>query len=159
MGNPFLDPPNPLSGLVLNANYCHTFSKAQYPYQTIETINRRPTPVDTSFTDRLLYQPDNIFNLSVGYDYQAFSIRVSLLYQDNIFTSPSAWPQLKAYTASYTRWDLSVKQGLPWYGLELYGDLYNINKANDVSVIQGGGVPESEQDYGMTGDLGLRFNF
>ena len=133
--------PNPLSGLVLNANYCHTFSKAQYPYQTTETINRRPTPVDTSFTDRLLYQPDNIFNLSVGYDYQAFSIRVSLLYQDNIFTSPSPWPQLKAYTAPYTRWDLSVKQGLPWYGLELYGDLYNINKANDVSIIQGGGVP------------------
>ncbi len=149
--------PDPLSGLVLGVNYTHTFSKAEYPYETTKTINRVPTPFDTTFVDRLLYQPDNIVNVSLGYDYRAFSIRVSLLYDDNIFTGPSAWPQLKSYTAAYTRWDLSVKQGLPWYGIEIYGDMYNINGANDVSVIQGGGVPESEQDYGMTADVGFRF--
>ena len=52
-----------------------------------------------------------------------------------------------------------MKQGLPWFGVELYGALYNINSANDISIIQTGGVPESQQDYGMTGDLGLRINF
>ncbi len=151
--------PGVLSGLVLSANYSHIFSKAQYPYATIQSNGRITRVVDTSFTDRLLYQPDNIFNLSVGYDYRAFSIRVSLLYQDNVFTGPNFWPQLRSYTAAYSRWDLAFKQGLPWFGVELYGDLYNINGANDVSVIQGGSVPESEQSYGMTGDLGFRFKF
>ncbi len=41
----------------------------------------------------------------------------------------------------------------------VYGDLNNINGANDISVIQGGGVPQSQQDYGMTADLGLKLNF
>jgi outer membrane receptor protein involved in Fe transport len=151
--------PDPLSGLVLGVNYSHIFSKAQYPYQLTESNGRTISYIDTSFTDRLLYQPDNIFNLSMGFDYRAFSVRVSYLYQDNIFTGPNFWPQLRSYTAAYGRWDLEFNQGLPWFGLQLYGDLYNINKANDVSIIQGGNVPESEQSYGMTGDLGLRFNF
>lgn len=151
--------PGALSGIVLSANFSHIFSRAQYPYSIVESNGRTTTFVDTSFTDRLLYQPDNIFNLSVGYDYRAFSARVSLLYQDNIFTGPNFWPQLRSYTAAYTRWDLELKQGLPWPGLEIYGDVYNLNSAKNVSIIQGGGVPESEQSYGMTADLGLRFRF
>ena len=151
--------PGVFSGLVFGVNYTHIFSKAQYPYQQVSSNGRTVNYIDTSFSDRLLYQPNNIFNLSLGYDYMAFSARVSLLYDDNIFTGPNFWPQLRSYTAAYRRWDLSVKQGLPWFGVELFGNLYNINSARDVSIIQGAGVPESEQDYGMTGNLGLRVKF
>ena len=151
--------PDPLSGLVLGVNYTHIFSKAQYPYQVVSSNGRTVNYIDTSFSDRLLYQPNNIFNLSLGYDYMAFSARVSLLYDDDIFTGPNFWPQIRSYTAAYRRWDLSVKQGLPWFGVEVFGNLYNINAAKDVSVIQQGGVPVSEQDYGMTGNVGLRVKF
>jgi len=49
---------------------------------------------------------------------------------------------------------------LPWFGLQVYGDLNNLNSANDVSVIQAPtGVPTSQQSYGLTADLGLRWNF
>lgn len=150
--------PDLLSGLVLSVNYSHIFSKADYPYVRIHN-GRTITYVDTTFSDRLLYQPDDILNLSLGYDYQAFSLRVSLLYQDDIFTGPSFWPQLRSYTPAYRRWDLSVKQGLPWLGVELYGDIYNMNGAEELSIIQGGGVPVSRQSYGATADLGLRVNF
>ncbi|MDR3625292.1 MAG: TonB-dependent receptor [Ignavibacteriaceae bacterium] len=149
--------PGPLSGLVFNANYTHIFSKAQYPIETF-TAGRKFTTVDTSFTDRLVYQPDDIVNLSLGFDYKDFSIRVSMLYQADIFTGPSAWPQLKSHTSAYRRWDVAAKQELPWFGIEVYGDLNNINGADDVSVIQGGGVPTSEQDYGMTADFGIKVN-
>ena len=54
---------------------------------------------------------------------------------------------------------MAAKQVLPWFGIQVYGDLNNINGANDISVIQGGGVPQSQQDYGMTADLGLKLNF
>lgn len=154
--------PSPLNGLVLNANYTHIFSKAQYPFTYIyQPVPGRPgTFIDTSFTDRLLYQPNDIVNLSLGYDYRGFSVRVSMLYQANVFTGPDFWPQVRANTSPYRRWDLSVKQDLPFPGLQLYGDVNNINGANDISVIQGGaGVPISEQSYGTTADLGIRWQF
>ncbi len=149
--------PGPLSGLVFSANFTHIFSKAQYPYVKIISTGRAISYKDTSFTDRLLDQPDNIANLSLGFDYKDFSIRVSMLYQADIFTGANFWPQLRTNTSAYTRWDLACKQELPWFNIQIFGDLYNINGANDISVIQGGGVPQAVQNYGMTGDLGLRW--
>jgi TonB-dependent receptor len=151
--------PKPLSSLVLGINYTHIFSKAQYPFTLTLVTRRSITYIDTSFTDRLLYQPDNILNLSLGFDYQDFSIRVAMIYQSDIFTGPNFWPQLRAHTSTYRRWDLAVNQKLPWFGLQIYGDINNINGADDVSVIEGGGVPLSRQHYDMTADLGLRWNF
>ena len=150
--------PSVLSGLVFNANYTHIFSKAQYPYTYVMSTGRSISYIDTSFTDRLLDQPDDVLNLSLGFDYKAFSIRVAMLYQSDIFTGPNFWPQLRAQTSAYRRWDLAAKQDLHWLGLQLYGDVGNINGASDISVIQGGGVPISEQDYGLTADIGLRWS-
>jgi TonB-dependent receptor len=153
--------PGPLSGLVFSANFTHIFSKAQYPYmyQYVSLSGRSSPPIDTSYINRLIDQPDDIVNLSLGFDYQGFSIRVSMLYQSDIFTGPNFWPQLNAHTSAYRRWDIAAKQDLPWFGIELYGDVNNLNGANDISVIQGGGVPTAEQDYGLTADLGLRWRF
>ncbi len=151
--------PGPLSGLVFSANYTHIFSKAEYPFVYIKSTGRTVSYIDTSFIDRLIDQPNNIVNLALGFDYKGFSIRISMLYQADIFTGPNFWPQLRTNTSSYTRWDMAAKQELPWFGIQVYGDLNDINGANDISVIQGGGVPQSEQDYGMTADLGLRVNF
>ena len=152
--------PHPFDGLVLNINFTHVFSKEKYPYVNLVRVGRVRVPVDTSYETRLLYQPDNIANFSIGYDYEGFSLRVSMIYQDNIFSGPNFWPQLRTTTSAYTRWDLSVKQKLPWFGLQIYCDLNNINSQKDIHVIQSPtGVPQSQQDYGMTGDLGVRLNF
>jgi TonB-dependent receptor len=151
--------PHPLEGLVLNINYTHIFSKATYPYTYVHRVGRITEYIDTTYTDRLLFQPDNILNLSIGYDFAGFSIRVSMLYQDNIFTASNFWPQLRTSTSAYTRWDLAVKQELPWFGIQVFFDMNNINGARDVSVLQSAVIPQSEQDYGMTADLGLRWKF
>jgi TonB-dependent receptor len=151
--------PSPFSGLVFSVNYTHIFSKAVYPYTTLGKVGRTSVYIDTTFTDRLLDQPDDIANFSLGYDYGGFSIRVSMLYQSDIFTGVNFWPQLRSHTSAYKRWDLAVKQDLPWYGLQVFCNLNNINGANDVSVIQGGGVPLAEQEYGLTGEVGLRCRF
>lgn len=156
--------PRPFDGLVLNVNFTHIFSKAQYPITIKEKLGQGPFAptiiLDTTFTDRLLDQPDNILNLSLGYDFGGFSIRVSMLYTDNIFAGSSFWPQLRTTTSAYTRWDLSVKQELPWLGLQVYGDLNNINGASDQAFINGSNVrvPQSMQSYGLTGDLGIRLH-
>ena len=154
--------PHPFDGIVLNVNYTHVYSKEDYQfvYYGKPPGSRVPVAIDTAYTTRLLYQPNNIVNLSLGYDYEGFSARISLIYQEDIFSGPNFWPQLRSNTASYTRWDFSAKQDLPWFGLQLFGDLTNINSETDKIVIQAPtGVPSSQGDYGMTADLGLRINF
>jgi TonB-dependent receptor len=155
--------PGALSGLVLNVNYTHVFSVNDYPYVIYikPTPRSVPVPVDTTYSAPLLYRPDRVVNVTIGYDYQEFSVRLSLLYQTDIFTGTAAnpvWLQLHTSTAAYRRWDLSFKQNLPWFDIQLYGDINNLNAARDVSVIHAQtGVPRSEQSYGLTADLGLRW--
>ena len=152
--------PKPFDGLVLNVNFTHTYSKAQYPYTYTKKVGRQLFYIDTTFTDRLLDQPNNLLNATVGYDFAGFSIRLSVLSQSDIWSGNQFYAWLRSTTARYTRWDLSAKQDLPWFGLQLYGDLNNLNSAYDVNVIKAPtGVPTSRQAYGLTADLGLRLNF
>ena len=151
--------PGPLSGLVMNINYTHIFSSAQYPFVMTKVGGFPPktTYLDTAYTDRLIDQPTDIVNLSVGYDYKGFSILGSMIYQDNVFSGSSFWPGLRTHKAKYVRWDLSAKQTLPWFGIEAFFDLNNINGEPDVTIVQGSGFPTSDNSYGMSADLGLRW--
>lgn len=152
--------PEPLNGLILNVNYTHVSSRAQYPYTLFRTVGCVQQVIDTSYVDCLISQPNHIVNLSIGYDYKDFSIRISMLYQADIFTVPSQWAQLAASTAAYRRWDISFKQTLPWFGVQLYGNLNNLNGARDVSRLQMyPEIPTSMQAYGMTADVGLRWQW
>ena len=153
--------PGPLSGLIFGINYTHIYSQAHYP-KTVYNVtydeygNSVRTINDTNYTDRLLNQPDNILNLDIGYDYKGFSIRVSMYYQDNVFTQTDFWQQQRVISSALTRWDLSVKQNLPWYGLQVYLNLDNISSANDVRINEKTSYPASEQRYGSEAQLGLR---
>ena len=153
--------PDILSGLVLSVNYTHIFSKAEYPEQITVRNGRFVSHVDTSYFAPLLYQPDNIFNLTFGYDYKDFSVRVSSIFSSKIFTQPYIWPQLRTYTGVYNRWDISLKQKVPMMkGLEIYCNMNNINGARDVSIISAStGAPSQVQSYSYMIELGLRGNF
>lgn len=153
--------PQPLNGIVLNINYTHIFSEAKYPKTILisyldEDFIQRTRAVDTTYTDRLLNQPNDIMNISVGYDLRGFSARASMLYQDNIFKKPDFWLQNRIHSDRYVRFDLSVKQQLPWFGLQLYFNLNNITGEDDVDINQKTGFPTYEQRYGMTADVGMR---
>ena len=152
--------PGPLSGLVLNVNYTHIFSSAKYPFNNTVHSPVYPFPtihVDTSYTDRLIQQPNDVVNLSVGYDFRQFSILVSMIYQSEVYNATNFYNALRSDKSNYVRWDLAVKQGLPWQGIQMYFDINNLNSANDIYVVRGSGFPTSESDYGLTADLGLRW--
>jgi TonB-dependent receptor len=153
--------PKPFDGLVLTVNYTHIFSEADYPRSEVNTVyddegNMTQTVKDTFYTTRLLNQPNDIVNISFGYDYAGFSARLSMLYQDNIFKHPDFWMQNRVNSASVTRWDLAVKQELPWLGMQVYLTLSNITGAMETDVNQKTLLPASKEHYGMSGDLGLR---
>ena len=147
--------PNPFNGLVLNINYTNVKSEAKYPFVSYGSTSA--TNVDTSFTDRLLYQPNHIFNFSLGYDYKGFSILVSMLYQDDVFSGVSHWPQLRSTTTAYNRWDISFSQSLPQLKMFFYGNINNINKAKDTTVLQMyPDIPKTIEDYGVSAEFGIR---
>ena len=153
--------PEPFNGIVFNINYTHIFSEASYPRtekiviydedgNSITIIN------DTTYTTRLLHQPNDILNLAIGYDFGGFSARLSLLYQDNIFKKPDFWMQNRVNSDKFSRWDLSVKQELPWLGMQVFFNINNITGEDDVDINQKNGFPASEQRYGMSADAGIR---
>ena len=57
------------------------------------TSSKNTTHINTSFTDRLIHQTNHILNLTQDYTYKGFPIRVSMLYQDDVFTGVSQGPQ------------------------------------------------------------------
>ncbi|MEW6508246.1 MAG: TonB-dependent receptor [Bacteroidota bacterium] len=153
--------PEPFNGLVLNVNYTHIFSEANYPKSHLVTYLdenwvQQTYSVDTFYTSRLLYQPNDIINIALGYDYRGFSMRVSMLYQDNIFKRPDFWYQNRIHSDKYIRFDFSAKQMLPWYGIQVYFNLNNIGSEDDVDINQKTGHTTLQQSYGMSADLGLR---
>ncbi len=156
--------PEPFNGIVLNVNYTHIFSEAGYPKSELtntydEEGNLIQVINDTSYTTRLLNQPNDILNVAMGYDYKGFAVRLSVLYQDNIFKRPDFWMQQRVNSAPFTRWDLSIKQELPWFGMQLFFNLMNITGEDDVDINQKTSFTASEQRYGMSADLGVRFRF
>ena len=136
--------PRLLRGLVFNANYTRTNSEVKYPRTVIETkVIFDPSfqvitqNLDSLYVDRLLDQPRDIINISLGYDYKGFSGRLSMNYISNVFSTTNFWPGLREDTDAYRRYDLSVKQKLPVKGLELYLNISNLTEAVDITRLRG----------------------
>jgi hypothetical protein len=136
--------PNLLRGLVFNANYTRTSSQVKYPRTEIEfNIVFEPSfqvvtsNVDSFYVDRLIDQPKEIVNLSLGYDYKGFSSRLSMLQMSNVFKTSPFWVEMRESTDAYRRFDLSMKQKLPIKGLELYLNVSNLTEAVDVNRLRG----------------------
>lgn len=155
--------PGVLKGLVLDVNYTHNYSKTKYTLTRMDrvfdpaTFSYKETYVDTFYESRMIYQPDDIINVSLGYDYSGFSIRASLLYQSDIFASTDFHDKLRQTTDDHSRWDISIKQELPLDGLQLYLNLININGAVDRNILNGNGEYTNEDYYGKGVDLGVRY--
>jgi TonB-dependent receptor len=152
--------PSILSGFVLNVNYTHITSETKYPNTVFHIVDvdgeLQQVVVDTFYTNRMLEQPDDIVNVSLGYDYKGFSINVSMIYQSNIFKRNNFWEKQWNFTDDYTKYDIVVKQDLPFYGMQVFTNFNNITAAKDVTLVKGNGFPSAEQEYDMTIDLGLR---
>ena len=157
--------PSFLSGLVFNINYTHINSETHYPYYFTRRSGNPPfftfTNIDTTRSGRLIDQPDDILNVTLGYDIGGFSARLSFLYQDNVFREAhTTYEELDSYTDAYYRWDFTAYQKLPWLeGLQIYLNINNITDRPDrrfTSVLEKLSYVEY---YGATADLGIRYSY
>ncbi|MCB0747897.1 MAG: hypothetical protein KDC90_10585, partial [Ignavibacteriae bacterium] len=61
--------------------------------------------------------------------------------------------------AEYLRWDIVAKQKLPWYNMEVFLNLNNLNGENDTYLVRGNNFRDTDESYGFTAELGIRTSF
>lgn len=153
--------PAPFDGILIGINYTHIVSEATYPWfdnRSDYTVRPPVTQVfDSTRSGRLINQPNDIMNAYFGYDYKGFSGRLSFIFQGNSVSYVGNFPEQDGYSKDYFRIDASVKQKLPWFGLEVYLNVNNLNNENHTSAQQSIGGFTNEQNYGLTGDFGIRY--
>jgi TonB-dependent receptor len=154
--------PSPFKSLVMNVNYTHIFSQGTFTNRLLLPVpgsRSRKYILDTLYNDRLYQQPNDVVNLSFGYDYGKFSILFSMIYQSEVFNQPSFWWTLRSDKTKYLRWDVVIKQGLPWYNMQIYCNVNNLNNESDIYTIRKNGFPLLENSYGLTADVGIQWSF
>jgi TonB-dependent receptor len=157
--------PTFLHGLVFNINYTHINSATTYPFQIAVKQGTGPFAktvfVDSSRTGRMPNQPNDILNATLGYDIGDFSTRLSFVYQDNVLISANrTWDELDAYTDASYRWDFTALYKISSFeGLQVYMNINNITNQPDRNVISVLKKLNSVEYYGMSTDLGIRYEF
>ncbi|MBK7979422.1 MAG: TonB-dependent receptor [Ignavibacteriae bacterium] len=157
--------PSFLHGIVFNINYTHISSETSYPFQTSKKIGTGPFAktvfIDSSRAGRMPDQPNDILNATIGYDYSDFSARLSFVFQDNVLISVDrTFDERDAYTDASYRWDFTAIQKLPWVqGLQVYLNVNNISNEPDRRFISVLKKLNSVEYYGMTTDLGVKYEF
>lgn len=161
--------PGLFSGLVLGVNYAHMTSEAVYPLRddvTKVNPNWRPgskeprvivTTMDSTRKGRLIFQPNDVANAYLGYDYKGFSCRLSFVYQGNSVSYVGAFPEQDGFTKDFFRVDFSMRQKLPWFGMELFFDAVNLNNRSNESAQKSIGGFTSIQNYGLVANVGIRY--
>ena len=155
--------PAPLNGIVLGANYTHIKSSAVYPWRNDTTIVIPPRTtkvitIDRTRPGRLINQPDDVLNAYIGYDYEGFSGRLSFLFQGNSVSNIGAFAEQDGFTNDYFRIDASVRQKLPLPGLQVFLDINNLNNRKNESTQASINGFTSQQFYGLTANLGVRYS-
>jgi len=151
--------PNPFNGLVINANYSRFFSEANYHGFEIRRTSEGFAGVDTFRTAPMVHQADHIANVSVGYDYQSFSARVSMQYQGPTLRSVGNRPENDLYTDDYLRFDASIRQRFLDQRLHLVANMHNITNREDRSSQFTRDRPRTIEYYGASFDIGVEFRF
>lgn len=157
--------PGPLSGLLAGINYTIISSSTRYPeigettiYTKVNGKNVRTIVIaDSSRPGRLIDQPNNIMNAYIGYGYKGFEARLSFLFQGNSVNYIGNFPVTDGLTENYFRMDAQVRQDLPWRGFQIFFDASNLNDEWDRSAQPSIGAFTNEVNYGLTADLGIRY--
>jgi TonB-dependent receptor len=156
--------PEPLNHIVFGINYARIYSDTKYPWYDVKVKvvgrDRIAVLIDSASTGRLIDQPNHVLNTYIGIDYEGLSCRLSFLYQSNAATGNGGrYPENDSYTKDYFRTDFSARQKLPWFNMEAFLDVSNLNNANTRGIERAISGFTNIQNYGLTANLGLRVRY
>lgn len=143
----FANLPGVFSGLFAEANLTIADSEAQVSFRPDETF---------PFPD----QADSTGNVSLGYEDDRVSLRLSANYRGETLAGLSDDKIEDRFRASYTQYDLNVRFNVN-ERIQLYADGINLSGEKDVRFYRGDLVRffERVQDFGSTYQVGVRATF
>jgi TonB-dependent receptor len=153
--------PSPFDGIVLYANYSYISSKTFYPFLSVTTGPFPfffPTLIDTLREAPMIGQADHIANFSVGYEKGRFSGRLSMNYQGAILRHVNLREELDQYDDVFIRWDIAIQQQV-YEGIYVFLNLNNISDRPESRFLWQEIYSTSQEFFGWTGDLGIRYKF
>jgi hypothetical protein len=162
--------PKPFNFFTLYANYTFAHSETNYPYTRLDNVvppgGGRPVSVrvDSATKGPMLYQPRNIANVSLGFNYKGFNAWLSFQYNGLIYTGMNyrGAPRLNSEKNYFYRWDLQLTQKFriaKMKGFEVIANIANISDFTESQKLSGDPRLTYQENYGMTADLGLRYRF
>ena len=162
--------PKPFNFFTLYANYTYTHSETNYPYTRIDNVvppeGGRPVAVrlDSATIGPMMYQPQNIANVSLGFNLKGFNAWLSFQYNGLIYTGKNyrGAPRLDSQKDYFYRWDLQLTQKFrigKVKGFEVIANIANISDFTESQRLRGDPRPTYQENFGMTADLGLRYRF
>ncbi|MEM6377733.1 MAG: TonB-dependent receptor [Bacteroidota bacterium] len=155
--------PKPFNGFVINVNYARLDSRTEAFFLTSETelISRIPPILRTTFTNEVREvlipnQAPHVFNMSIGYDLNGFSARVSGAFQGSKSDSYSANKDFDRFTLEFWRWDASIRQRFAknW---SIFLNLNNFSDQQDITFTRNENYISSIQTYGFTATVGAQY--
>jgi TonB-dependent receptor len=162
--------PKPFNGIILNTNITYMISETRYPIYDFRWIyplpNVNPYKIVegelSSRTTVMQGSPKWIFNFSLGYEVGGFSGRVSLFYQPLSLNQPDRLaPTLDKALYGFSKLDAQFSYKIKKVeGLMFYLNLSNLTNTADKIVNNNyRDLVTSEERYGSSGDIGVRFKF
>lgn len=147
----------PFNGLVLNLNYTRIWSETKYPQFELERTSEGIIGRDVYREGPMINQPDYVFNVSVGYDLNKFSSRISLLYQGETLTGIGERKETDSFTEEFLKIDGAVKYSLS-ENFDLFGNVQNLNNEPDQATQFTNQFFTFEQYYSWIFEAGVRFS-
>lgn len=155
--------PKPFNNFVLNANYSRLYSNTKAFFTLAETrlVIVRPPTFETTYTTEtrdveMLSMSPHIVHLSLGYDVNKFSARISAIFQGTKASGYSRIPSRDNFTQKFWRLDAAIKQGIGenW---NIFLNLNNLTNQQDINFTRNDTYLTRIQTYGFTGTMGLQF--
>ncbi len=172
--------PGLLKNIVLNYNFAlvrsETWTITSRVESTYVIVPPFPNPllvtniVLAEKKQKLEDQPEFFGNVSLGYDIDGFSFRISVFHQSSFNTSFSADQTGDEVQDAYTKWDLAFRQRIN-DNISVFLNVNNLTDsgestsiANRSAPVRQTGVserllPNDSNKYGRSADLGVRIEF
>ncbi len=162
--------PKPFNGFILNSNVTFMQSQTSYPFYSWSKTKLDPFVFPfyktvggmTSRNGKIVGMPDVIANVAIGYEVGGFSGRISGYYQSR--TRIQAKPSVLSTDvdkAALTRIDMQLSQKIRKIpGLSFYLNINNLTNNPDRLILTY--YPSrivSDEKYGTSGDIGVRYQF
>ncbi len=153
--------PKPFDGIVINANLTMMNSTTYYPF--FEVITQMEPPFETIVIDserrgRMPGQSDLLVNLSLGYEKNGFSGRVSVVHQGDALFSVGSRAEGDIFTVATTRWDIAVSQRIDKQWM-VFVNLNNITNQREAAFLGSPVFSSNIEYFGFTADVGVRYMF